>query len=150
VLKAYEEMAAAGEVRLDICLPAEAYVVRGDRNCLGVVFDNLIANAIKYNRRGGQVMVSGEMTGGEVVISVADTGIGIPEKHLPRIFDEFFRVRGEDGAQTPGTGLGLPIARRVVAEMGGAIEVESRVGAGSTFRVRLPEDRGEPPEAGEN
>jgi signal transduction histidine kinase len=143
VLQANEDMAHDADVKLELRLPGEAYAVRGDRTCLGVLFDNLVANAIKYNRRGGAVTVSAEIAGGEVVVSIADTGIGIPEEFLPRVFDEFFRIRGGDGGSTLGTGLGLPIARRVVTEMGGTITVESQVGAGSTFRVRLPEYRGE-------
>ena len=67
----------------------------GDRNCLSVLFDNLITNAIKYNKPGGTVTVTGTLSGGEVVIAVADTGIGIPEKYRPFLFDEFFRVKDE-------------------------------------------------------
>jgi signal transduction histidine kinase len=72
------------------------------------------------------------------VVSVSDTGLGIPATDLPYLFDEFYRVRRTGGDAPGGTGLGLPIARRVALEMGGTIEVESTEGAGSTFRVRLP------------
>jgi len=92
-------------------------------------------NAIKYNRPGGKVTVSVERTPDEAVISVADTGIGIPEKYRQMLFGEFFRI--QDAKKTPGTGLGLAIAKRVVSEMGGSISVESEVDIGSTFRVRL-------------
>ncbi|HSL72622.1 MAG TPA: ATP-binding protein, partial [Longimicrobiales bacterium] len=105
---------------------------------LSVLLDNLIVNGIKYNRDHGRVTVSISRGNGEVVIAVTDTGVGIPQKYRGAIFDEFFRIR-EDGAPQPsGTGLGLPICKRIAAELGGTIEVESTENVGSTFRVRLP------------
>jgi two-component system sensor histidine kinase/response regulator len=135
ILKTYEEMAAANGITLDGRLPEDGYFVRGDPNCLGVLFDNLIVNAIKYNRPGGNVTVLAERAPDEVIVSVSDTGQGIPEKYLSMLFDEFFRA--EDAMKTPGTGLGLAISKRIVAELGGSISVESEVNVGSTFRVRL-------------
>jgi signal transduction histidine kinase len=73
-----------------------------------------------------------------VLVTVADTGVGIPAEALPFVFDEFYRARQPAGHRVEGTGLGLPICRRIVTEMGGAIEVDSTEGTGSTFRVRLP------------
>jgi signal transduction histidine kinase len=148
ILRTYEEMAATNGVSLENRLPENTYFVRGDRTCLSVVFDNLIANAIKYNKPGGQVTVSAESLGGEIAFSVADTGVGIPEKYRPLLFEEFFRVEGEASKKTPGTGLGLSICRRIVSEMGGSISVDSEVNVGSTFRVRLLEYR-EPAGAGQ-
>ena len=141
ILEAYGEMAAAEEIRLESTLAEEPLYVTGDRNCLHVLFDNLVTNAIKYNKRGGKVTVSGGAADDEVVVAVADEGVGIPDKYQPFLFDEFFRVK-EDGVKRPaGTGLGLHIAKRIVSEMGGSIEVESEAGIGSTFRVRLPARR---------
>ncbi|MGD0498622.1 MAG: HAMP domain-containing sensor histidine kinase [Bryobacteraceae bacterium] len=137
VLENYQGLAAAEGVSLEARLPEEEIRVRGDRDCLSILFDNLVTNAIKYNKRGGSVVVSGSLTDGEVAIAVADTGLGIPEKYRPYLFDEFFRIK-EGGKRTEGSGLGLHISKRIVAEMGGSIEVESQAGAGSTFRVRLP------------
>jgi two-component system phosphate regulon sensor histidine kinase PhoR len=94
-----------------------------------------VVNAIKYNKAGGKVVVSAELTPDEVIVSVSDTGIGIPEKYRQMLFEEFFRI--EDAKKIPGTGLGLAISKRVVSEMGGSISVESEVNVGSTFRVRL-------------
>ncbi len=135
ILRTYEVMAAAEGVVLEDRMPEEGCPVAGDKNCLSVLFDNLVVNAIKYNRPGGKVSVSAESTPDEVIISVADTGIGIPDKYRQMLFGEFFRI--QDVRKTPGTGLGLAIARRVVSEMGGSISVESEVDVGSTFRVRL-------------
>jgi signal transduction histidine kinase len=138
ILENYRAMAAAEDVALEASLPEEETRVRGDRTCLSVLFDNLITNAIKYNRRGGRVTVSGSFSDGEIVIAIGDTGVGIPRKYRPFLFDEFFRVREDGAKRTEGTGLGLHICKRIVSEMGGGIEVESEPGVGSTFRVRLP------------
>lgn len=136
-LETYETMAAESGVTLYAELPQDAYLVRGDTNCLGVLFDNLIANAIKYNRPEGRVTVSASTEDPEIVVSVQDTGVGIPEKYHKFLFDEFFRIKDRE-KKVSGTGLGLPICKRIVSEMGGTIEVESEVDVGSTFRVRLP------------
>ena len=87
---------------------------------------------------GGRVTVSGCCSEAQVVVKVADTGVGIPGKYRPFLFDEFFRIKGEGAKRTSGTGLGLHISKKIVSEMGGSIEVESEVNVGSTFRVRLP------------
>lgn len=138
ILKTYEELAAADQISLVAQLPGEAYFVRGDRDCLSVLFDNLIVNAINYNKPGGRVTVSAQPSDGEVAVSVTDTGVGIPEKYRQFLFDEFFRIREEGAKKTPGTGLGLSICKRIVSELGGSIDVDSQVDVGSTFRVRLP------------
>jgi signal transduction histidine kinase len=138
ILATYQEMAASEQVTLKSNLPEMPLCVAGDHNCLSVVLDNLITNAIKYNRSGGTVAVTGSVVAGEVVIAVSDTGIGIPPEYLPFLFEEFFRVKGESAKKIPGTGLGLCITKKIVTEMGGAITVESEPWAGSTFTVRLP------------
>lgn len=138
ILAGHQPLAAEHGVTLRHELPAAAYPVRGDPTCLGVLFDNLITNAVKYNRPGGCVRVSAEPAPGEVVVTVADTGVGIPADALPFVFDEFYRARQPAGHRVEGTGLGLPICRRIVTELGGTIDVDSAEGAGSTFRVRLP------------
>ena len=135
ILDAYEVLAAADGITLEAQLPEPEYFTAGDPNCLSVLFDNLVVNAIKYNKPGGTVTVSAEITPDEVIVSVSDTGIGIPEKYRRMLFEEFFRI--QDAKKTPGTGLGLAISRRVVTEMGGSISVDSEVGVGSTFRVKL-------------
>ena len=139
ILKSYEPSAVEKEVSLVDRLAEEPLCVAGDPGCIGVLLDNLIVNAIKYNRPGGEVTLSGTSAHGEVVVDVTDTGPGIPEKYHPFLFDEFFRVQEAGEPQrVSGTGLGLPICRKIVTEMGGTIEVHSVVGEGSTFRIRLP------------
>ncbi len=136
ILSTYAELAAAGSVTLDARLPEGACPVAGEAGCLTALFDNLIVNAIKYNKPGGRVAIAVEAAPGEVVVSVADTGIGISPENRRLLFDEFFRVESA-AKKTSGTGLGLAICRRIVQELGGSISVESEVGAGSTFTVRL-------------
>ena len=138
ILKSYEEMAAAEQVSLEARLPEQPLWVWGDRNCLSVAMDNLITNAIKYNKPGGKVDVCGSLADGEVVVAVSDTGVGIPDQYRPFLFSEFFRVKSENGKHTSGTGLGLHIVKKIVSEMGGSVGLESEVNVGSTFRVRLP------------
>ena len=119
--------------------------VRGDAARLGQVLVNLLHNAVKFSPDGGDVRVSVRPAGNEVVVAVADHGVGIPRGAQARIFERFYkvdraRVRGETG----GTGLGLAIARHIVEQHGGRIWVESTEGVGSTFSFALPVAAGMP------
>ncbi len=136
VLEECRPMAEKEGIRLEARVPEGLSPVLADPDCLRVVIENLTTNAIKYNKPGGAVTVCARQDGAEVVLEVADTGIGIPEQIRPFLFDEFFRAGGADKA--PGVGLGLAIVQRIVSELEGRIEVESQVGVGSTFRVWLP------------
>ncbi len=113
--------------------------VRGDEDRLGQVMINLLHNAVKFSPDGGEVRVSVRAAGDQVVVAVADHGVGIPRSAQARIFERFYkvdraRVRGEAG----GTGLGLAISRHIVEQHGGRIWVESTEGVGSTFSFSLP------------
>jgi two-component system sensor histidine kinase SenX3 len=114
---------------------AARYTVRGDETQLTSMFTNLVDNAVKYTSAGGRVEVT---EGDEIVISIADTGIGIPEGKLSRIFERFYRVDKARSKATGGTGLGLSIVRHVAENHGGRVGVESVPGKGTTFTVRLP------------
>lgn len=114
--------------------------VLGDRDRVQQVLLNLVSNAIKFTRNG-HVTIEAARVGKQdniVEIQVSDTGIGISEDDVERIFDDFVRVVSSDGERTDGTGLGLGIARNLAAQMGGEIGVESLLGEGSVFWVRLP------------
>lgn len=113
-------------------------LVRGDRSQLISVFSNLVDNAIKYSEIGGVVNVSSTIKGEEIMVSVTDHGIGIAERDQKRIFERFYRVDKARSRATGGTGLGLSIVRHIVLEHGGAIDIRSEEGVGSTFTVRLP------------
>jgi two-component system, OmpR family, sensor histidine kinase SenX3 len=117
---------------------AAQYTVRGDETQLASMFTNLVDNAVKYTPSGGRVEVTGGFEGSEIVIQVSDTGIGIPEEKLPRIFERFYRVDKARSKETGGTGLGLSIVKHVAENHGGRVAVESTPGEGSTFTVYLP------------
>jgi two-component system phosphate regulon sensor histidine kinase PhoR len=117
----------------------ENVFVSGSRLRLEQAILNLLANAIKFNKPGGEVRVSATVNGGhQVAIVIADTGVGIPSQDLPRIFERFYRIDKARSRQVGGTGLGLSIVKHVVERMNGAIEVESQLGRGSVFTLRLP------------
>jgi signal transduction histidine kinase len=103
------------------------------------VFLNLIGNAVKYTPEGGHVHVSiTRHNNKEAAVKVADSGVGIPERDLPHLFEEFFRAANVKEAGIVGTGLGLSIVKDLVVRYGGHITVQSVVGEGSTFTVTLP------------
>ena len=110
--------------------------VEVDAGRLALALGNLLENAITYTDRGGRVMLSVAKHEGDVAITVADTGIGIPREHLPHVFDRFFRVPGQ--RRGTGTGLGLAIAREIVTAHGGTITCGSEPGSGTVFRILLP------------
>ncbi|MDE2489668.1 MAG: PAS domain-containing protein [Elusimicrobia bacterium] len=111
---------------------------RADREHLRQIVANLVDNALKYNERGGSVEVSGEDLGGRVRLTVRDTGVGIPEGDLPRVFERFYRVDKARSREAGGTGLGLSIVKHLTEAQGGEVSVESRQPGGSAFRVTLP------------
>ena len=117
----------------------ENVFVSGSRLRLEQAILNLLANAIKFNKPGGEVRVGAALNANhEVSIVIADTGVGIPSQDLPRIFERFYRIDKTRSRQVGGTGLGLSIVKHVVERMNGAIEVESQLGKGSVFTLRLP------------
>ncbi|HEX8024839.1 MAG TPA: HAMP domain-containing sensor histidine kinase, partial [Candidatus Limnocylindrales bacterium] len=133
-------------IELQLDLPKEAIRVRHDPVRIGQVVANLVGNALKFTNRGGQVHVEvrGTREGG-ARIEVRDNGVGIDPAELPRIFDRFFRGSRASEARGSGSGLGLAIVRGIVDMHGGTVDVESRLGEGSTFTVTLPS---QPREAG--
>ncbi len=116
----------------------ELPAVRGDRSRLAEVLQNLLDNAVQYTPAGGRVTLSAQAVDGNVVISVSDTGIGIPQAEQERIFERFYRVDAARSREVGGTGLGLAIARHIVEAHGGRIWVESAVGRGSDFHFSIP------------
>ena len=112
--------------------------VKADPIALESVFGNLIANAIKYTPEKGKIVVSIETEGHNIKVKVKDSGFGIEERHLSRIFEKFYRIKDDNTRFINGTGLGLAIAKTLVNELGGDILVESKAGKGSLFTVLLP------------
>ncbi len=116
--------------------PLEGVVVSASPDYLKQLFLILLDNAVKYTPSGGHVTVTGNLNEGEAAITVADTGIGIAKADVPRIFDRSFRA--ENAHFRSGVGLGLAIARRIIDQHGGKIEVATELGQGSAFTVSLP------------
>src|ERR687896_2310578 len=112
---------------------AAQYTVYGDETQLTSMFTNLVDNAVKYTQPGGRVEVVGGSDESEITIRISDTGIGIPEGKIPRIFERFYRVDKARSKATGGTGLGLSIVRHVAENHGGRVTVHSTPGVGSTF-----------------
>jgi two-component system phosphate regulon sensor histidine kinase PhoR len=110
----------------------------GDADGIERLVLNLLDNALKYNQPGGEVALRLSQQDQHAVLEVSDTGIGIPPDSLPRIFERFYRVDKGRSREEGGTGLGLAIVKHVVQAHGGQVEVESRMGKGTTFRVTLP------------
>jgi len=126
------------QIALEIDIPAGLPSVRGDAGLLRDVLQNLIDNAIQYTPSGGEIHVSAAAREREVVLTVADTGIGIPLADQERIFERFYRVDAARSREAGGTGLGLSIAKHIVEVHGGRLLVESEVGAGSKFSFSIP------------
>jgi two-component system, OmpR family, sensor histidine kinase MtrB len=135
VVELYRPIASAHEIVF--LEPTEAMVVECDPTRIEQVITNLVSNAVKYSPDGGRVTVSAFAERSEAVVAVADEGIGISPEDRERIFEPFRRTR-RSRELVPGVGLGLSVARKIVTGHGGTLEVESRVGVGSTFRIRLP------------
>lgn len=133
-------MVAAKQKQLDVTvtLPDDPAYALGDHDELDRVAANLVSNAVKYTRAEGAVRIGVERVGNDVLLTVADEGIGISQDDLLRLGTEFFRSSNPEAVAQPGTGLGLAIVRRIVDRHGGQIEIESELGRGSTFRVWLP------------
>ena len=122
--------------------PDSGLRILGNEKRLEQIFTNLIGNAIKYTPRGGSINVDFTTDDDEIVVSVADTGIGIPSDKLPRVFERFFRVDKGRSREMGGTGLGLAIVKHAARAHGARVEVTSEEGHGTTFRVAFPRVRG--------
>lgn len=124
-------------IRMDIEGP-ETAVIKGEPSQWRRIFLNLIENAIKFNKDQGRVHVRISSAGGQVIIEVEDTGVGIPAEDLPRIFERFYRVDKARSRNLGGTGLGLAIVKHIVETHHGTIQAQSQEGRGSLFLLRLP------------
>jgi two-component system sensor histidine kinase/response regulator len=132
-------LAEQNTVTLEMDFRGRARLVEGNEESLKQAFANLVTNAINYNRRGGRVTVSTKEQADHLVVDISDTGIGISQDNLHFIFDEFFRVKAKETRDVTGSGLGLPIVKRIIEAHSGSIKVSSELGKGSTFTVILPQ-----------
>ncbi|MDY6861435.1 MAG: ATP-binding protein [Thermodesulfobacteriota bacterium] len=125
-------------IKVNIDIPENLSGVSGDETAIAQVLFNLIENAIKYNNDGGRITISGEDKGEFVEVSISDTGIGIPQDDLPRIFERFYRVDKSRDRELGGTGLGLSIVKHIVQAHNGEVFARSDPGKGSTFYFTIP------------
>jgi two-component system phosphate regulon sensor histidine kinase PhoR len=124
------EMEADGKVS-----PVTAWA---DDEAVDQILNNLVDNALKYTPEGGRIRVRCYLDDGKACLEVQDTGIGIPERDLPRVFERFYRVDKARSRELGGTGLGLSIVKHLAHGMHGTVRADSVIGQGSTFQVRLP------------
>ncbi len=136
-----EEMGVIAEqagVHLELRMPERLPPLRANPEQMNILVRNLVDNAIKFSQRGGTVTLAAREANHCVELDVTDTGIGMPEEALPRIFDRFYRVDRARARQQGGAGLGLSLVRSIAEAQGGRVQVRSRVNEGSTFTVSLP------------
>jgi two-component system, OmpR family, phosphate regulon sensor histidine kinase PhoR len=138
VVRTVEAEARLRKVKVK-CREIEDLTLSGDRGLLEQALLNLLDNAVKFNHPGGEVWIEAARSfDARILISVSDTGTGIPSGDLPRIFERFYRVDKARSREVGGTGLGLSIVKHIIERMGGTITVESELGKGSTFTISLP------------
>jgi len=125
------------EVSINLDIKSET-IIMADPADMEIIFNNLISNAVKYNKVGGRVDITIDTTGSEAVITVADTGIGIKKSDTETLFTEFVRIKNEKTKDISGSGLGLSIVRKVVELYFGTIQVDSTPDIGTVFTVRIP------------
>jgi len=138
VLEGHALATEAKQVTLHSEVPENLPPVIGDPPALKMLLSNLVSNGIEYNRAGGRVTIRAAVDTRTVSLLVSDTGVGIAPEHQDHVFEEFYRVVGEGAERTSGTGMGLPICRKIAEELDGEITLTSRPGQGSTFTVVLP------------
>jgi two-component system phosphate regulon sensor histidine kinase PhoR len=137
-LETAQRRGAEKDLRISVNMPQNLPDIAGDRRRLAEVLQNLLDNAIQYTLPGGQIIVSAISAEEGIVLTVSDTGIGIPKADQPRIFERFYRVDVARSREAGGTGLGLSIAKHLVEVHGGRLWVDSEVGQGSQFHFSLP------------
>ena len=128
---------SAAKKQVELYLNGESCVMKGIRRYLYEIIYNLCDNAIRYNKDGGKVAIDLKNAGDNIILSVSDTGIGIPAEHQSRIFERFYRVDKSHSKKTGGTGLGLSIVKHAVAYHGGKVTLSSKVGKGTTITVEF-------------
>jgi two-component system phosphate regulon sensor histidine kinase PhoR len=138
LIRDWKEKLAAKNLKVIVDLPSEALTLRADGTRLEEVLHNLLDNATKFSRENGEIHLRATRRGSDMVLSVADDGLGIGKEHLPRIFERFYRADKARSRELGGTGLGLAIVKHIVQLHGGRVEAESELGHGTTIRVVLP------------
>ena len=142
IIDGYKSLAEKKNVKFISELPEAEFIIKADKKLLEKAFSNIISNAIKFNKEGGEVKISVHNFLKEISITIADTGIGIPQNELKTIFDKFKKIR-KAGTYVPGAGLGLAIAKRIIDKHGGSINISSIENKGTTVIISLPKEGSE-------
>lgn len=137
----HERAVQARHIRLETRVVPEDLAIMADPFRLEQALENLVVNALRHTPHGGSVRLTARREGGEVVLTVSDSGEGIPPEHLPFVFDRFYKATSADGTASPGSGLGLSIVKAIVTRHGGRVSAESTPGQGTTISVTLPVPR---------
>jgi two-component system phosphate regulon sensor histidine kinase PhoR len=140
LIRDWKEKLSAKNLEVIIDLPSEALTLHADGTRLEEVLHNLLDNAVKFSPENGQIRLRATRCDSNMVLSVADNGIGISKEHLPRIFERFYRADKARSRELGGTGLGLAIVKHIAQLHGGWVEAESELGRGTTIRVVLPQE----------
>jgi signal transduction histidine kinase len=138
VVNTYRPQSVNKQLTIELEVDPDGESIEIDPTLIRQAVGNLVDNAIKYTEAGGEVKVECYQLGGQQVIKVRDTGLGIAPADQARLFEKFFRSQRKELLRERGSGLGLAIVKSIVDQHGGRIHVESRLGEGSTFTVRLP------------
>ncbi|MFH1625395.1 MAG: GAF domain-containing sensor histidine kinase [Pseudomonadota bacterium] len=139
VVELYQAQAIEKGIEFKVAIEETGNIMIGNQELLDEIFTNLISNAVKYTPQNGIISINLSMKGGDqVLFEISDTGIGISEEDIPRLFGEFFRAENAKAIDESGTGLGLVIVKEVIDRLGGSIEVKSTVGEGTHFTCILP------------
>ncbi len=128
----------ASENNISIDINCKPIILKANEGQIKELFNNLIVNAIKYNKPGGKVNITVSKEGNDAIFIVEDTGVGIPEESKARVFERFYRVDKGRSKKIGGTGLGLSIVKHIVNYYNGSIKLESELGRGSKFTIKSP------------
>jgi len=137
VVSSLRQSAAEKNIQMELDVAEALPKIAGDERKIRSMISNVVNNAIKFTPPSGRIRICARIQADGLAICISDTGIGIPEPEIPKIFERFYRVR-QPGKQIQGTGLGLAIVNEIAAMYGAKVEVESKLGEGSTFRIILP------------
>lgn len=136
-IEAINPYAIQKDVKINL-IDKDQVELKADPGDIEIVFNNLISNSVKYNKDGGMVDIILSSDNNSIQLIVKDTGIGLSQEEIDNLFEEFFRVKNELTKNITGSGLGLPIVKRIVDLYNGDIKIDSKVGEGTTFTVNLP------------
>ncbi|MEA3318170.1 MAG: ATP-binding protein [Bacteroidota bacterium] len=137
-IEAINPYAIQKDVSINLLDSKENVCINADPGDIEIILNNLVSNAVKYNKNGGSVDVEIQLKEKEVVIIVRDTGIGMTNESIEKLFKEFYRIKNDNTKNISGSGLGLSIVKKIVDLYNGSIDVKSKINEGSTFTLRLP------------